>query len=118
MIIKVIRYEKIEVKAPPTSGPSKVPAVVAEAIVPKAWPEFILGVSVATNALELEIKPANTPCNILSKSSCQTFCTSPILAITSDIPIPARKIIGLRPFLSANLPHQGETIAETMNVPE
>ena len=113
-----MRYEKIDVKAPPTSGHSKVPAVVAEAIVPRACPEFVFGVSVATKALELEITPANTPCSILSKSNCQTFWTNPMQAITTDIPIPARKIIGLRPFLSANLPHQGETTAETMNVPE
>ena len=66
VIIKVMRYEKIDVKAPPTSGPSKVPAVIAEAIVPRACPEFVFGVSVATKALELEIKPANTPCSILS----------------------------------------------------
>ena len=69
-------------------------------------------------AFEFETNPAKTPCNILKKNSCQTFVTNPILPRTMAIPREALRIISFLPFLSANLPHHGEIIAETKYTPE
>src|SRR6478735_5683580 len=91
-------------KPPPSRGPKIPPEAVAVDIIAKAYPTFLSGVLVPIRAIAHGIKPVSNPCIIRKVSNSYRFVTNAVRMYIKDKNTPARIIIGLRPYLSANIP--------------
>ncbi|MNQ36779.1 hypothetical protein D3C85_503040 [compost metagenome] len=94
---KVLRMPTSGGSTPPTSGPTRLPAMMADDIVPSAQPVRSLGVCVATSTIEPEAYPPSSPASSRRPTSCHTLAARPISAIATAMPRLARISIGLRP---------------------
>ena len=63
------------------------------------------------------MNPLIAPWSIRRKSSCHTFCASPMSPIASASPTIARTIMSLRPYLSPRLPQKGTEMMERKKGP-
>src|SRR5690606_16725211 len=101
------RTPKMAARVPPMTGPMMVPAADAVCTDATYRAEYWGGVLVPTSAMDMGINPVKAPLRSRSTATCHGAVARLVRKYRRLRAKPARTAIGLRPYLSASLPHTG-----------